>query len=96
MEQMTTLSEVLNNLKAEGYTQDFNLNPEAVRQHPENFIVDQHYRFEGESNPDDEAVVYAISSLSGDVKGVLVDGYGTSSNEATEDLVKPLKERNSL
>lgn len=96
MEQMTTLSEVLNKLKTEGYTEDFNVNPEPVKSNPDGFVVDRHYRFEGESNPDDEAVVYAISSQTGDVKGVLVDGYGTLSDEATENLVKNLKERNGL
>ncbi len=96
MNQMTTLSEVLNKLRTEGYTEDFNINPGLIKLNPEEFVVDRHFRFEGESNPDDEAVVYAISSLKGDVKGVLVDGYGTSSDDATEDLVKPLKERNNL
>ena len=96
MDQMTTLSEILNKLQAEGYTEDFNTKPDTINADPGNFVIDHHYRFEGESNPDDEAVVYAISSLNNEIKGVLVDGYGTSSDDATEDVVKNLKERKNL
>ena len=100
MEPMTTLSEILNKLKKEGYTEDFNRvesGPEGpghlIRQHPEAFVIDRHYRFEGNSNPDDEAVVYAISSHKFQVKGVLVNGYGVSSDAATDALLNVLKVR---
>ena len=100
MEPMTTLSEVLNSLKKEGYTEDFNRlesHPEGpghlIRRHPEAFVVDRHYRFEGNSNPDDEAVVYAISSPEFQVKGVLVNGYGISGDAATDALLTALKAR---
>jgi len=46
-----------------------------LRLNPEDFIIDKHYRFEGISDPDDEAVVYAISSLKQNLKGVLLNGY---------------------
>lgn len=83
MNPMTTLSEVLNELKSRGYTEDFNLqehcltcNSNALQVHPEDFKVDKHYRFEGMSDPGDSAIVYAISSDKHNLKGVLVDGYG--------------------
>ena len=41
------------------------------------------YRFEGVSNPDEEAIVYAISSAKFDIKGILVNGYGISADEAS-------------
>jgi hypothetical protein len=50
MEQMTTLSEIINKLKNEGYTEDFNLNGDSisagteVKLHPEHFVVDRHFR----------------------------------------------------
>ena len=95
---MTTLSEILNKLKKEGYTEDFNRVESGsegpghlIRRHPEAFVVDQHYRFEGNSNPDDEAVVYAISSRKFQVKGVLVNGYGIASDAATDALLNVLK-----
>ncbi len=97
---MTTLSEILNRLKAEGYTEDFNLEDahltgkrSAIRLTPEEFVIDQHFRFEGNSDPDDEAVVYAISSVRFNLKGALVNGYGINSNAASDELIKALHEK---
>ncbi|MDQ2793623.1 MAG: phosphoribosylpyrophosphate synthetase [Bacteroidota bacterium] len=96
---MTTVSEVLNHLKAEGYTVDFNLQDNclichgnAMKLSPDEFQVDRHYRFEGQSDPGDEAVVYAISSTKHAVKGTLVNGYGISSEAMGADMVKALRE----
>ena len=100
MDTMTTVSEVLNKLKKEGYTVDFNLNDNclichgnALQIYPTEFVVDEHYRFEGISDPGDEAVVYAISSPKHKVKGTLVNGYGVYSERVADDMVKALKEK---
>ncbi|MEX2336013.1 MAG: cupin domain-containing protein [Fulvivirga sp.] len=99
MDTMTTVSEVLNKLKKEGYTVDFNLNNNCLICHgnslqiyPDEFVVDRHFRFEGISDPADEAVVYAISSAKHNVKGALVNGYGIYSEEMADDMIKALKE----
>jgi hypothetical protein len=93
-----TLSETINGLKKEGYTLDFNICEESVACHqtnlilsPEDFEIDKVYRFEGESNPDDQSILYAISSPKFEVKGVLVNGYGISSDDVTNALIKKLK-----
>jgi len=103
MDTMTTVSEVLNHLKAKGYTVDFNLSDNclvsqsnSLKIHPEEFVVDKHYRFEGMSDPADEAIVYAISSSKHDVKGTLVDGYGISSEKLTNDMVQALSVKEPL
>ena len=100
MKPMTTLSEVLNNLREEGYTTDFNLAANCLvcghnmlEIHPDDFIVDRHFRFEGMSDPDDEAVVYAISSEKHGLKGVVVNGYGLYSDHATNEMMKKLDEK---
>nr|WP_184549318.1 phosphoribosylpyrophosphate synthetase [Mucilaginibacter sp. FT3.2] len=100
MNTMTTLSEVLNHLQKEGYTTDFNLKDDCLecarndlKIHPEEFVVDKHYRFEGPSDPADAAIVYAISSIKHNIKGILVNGYGTSSDHLTENLINALKEK---
>ncbi len=97
MDTMTTVSEVLNNLKKEGYTEDFNLdnnclicNGNWLQIRPDEFVVDKHYRFEGISDPGDEAVVYAISSVKHNIKGILVNGYGISSDKIADDMIKAL------
>lgn len=97
MTPMTTLSEVLNKLKNEGYTVDFNLKENclvcqgnALEVDPEDFVVDRHFRFEGQSDPGDEAIVYAISSVKHDVKGTLVNGYGIYSDSLSDKMIKAL------
>ncbi|MDQ6843566.1 MAG: cupin domain-containing protein, partial [Bacteroidota bacterium] len=49
------------------------------------------YRFEGASDPEDQSVLYAISSVKGDMKGVLVNGYGISADAATDAIIARLK-----
>ncbi|HEK20719.1 phosphoribosylpyrophosphate synthetase [Mucilaginibacter sp. 44-25] len=100
MTPMTTVSEVINNLREKGYTEDFNLHENCLRcagnqlqLHPEDFVVDKHYRFEGDSNPDDEAIVYAISSDKYNMKGVLVNGYGISADPVADEMIKALAEK---
>jgi iron-sulfur cluster repair protein YtfE (RIC family) len=97
-----TLSQTVDGLKAEGYTMDFNINQECLACHktntvlsPDEFEIDAVYRFEGESDPDDEAVVYAISSSKYDVKGTLVNAYGTYSDEASDALVQKLHQQHT-
>jgi hypothetical protein len=43
---------------------------------PEDLTIVEHHRFEGESDPDDMAIVYAIESRDG-TRGVLVDAFGS-------------------
>ena len=99
MATMTTVSEVLNALKKQGYTADFNLQGDSLvcpgkklQLFPDEFLLDKHYRFEGMSDPGDGAVVYAISSAKYDVKGTLVNGYGISSQAMGAEMVKALQE----
>ena len=81
-ESYGTLSQTMDGLKMEGYTMDFNIHEECIVCHQQNtvlsaddFEIDKVYRFEGESNPDDEAVLYAIETEDGR-KGSLIDAYG--------------------
>ncbi len=96
-ESYGTLSETINALKKEGYTIDFNIHQEHLVCHqadmklsPVDFEIDKVYRFEGESNPDDQSILYAISSPTFGTKGLLVNGYGISSEEITNTLIEKL------
>jgi nicotinamide mononucleotide (NMN) deamidase PncC len=62
---------------------------------PEEFVVDKHYRFEGNTDPGDEAVVYAISSEKHQVKGTLINAYGIYSDPVSDEMVKALKEKHT-
>jgi hypothetical protein len=96
-----TLSETLNDLRKEGYTEDFNLCTNRlecrngkIKVFADDFKVDKFYRFEGESNPSDSSILYAISSDRLGLKGVLVNAYGIYSEPLTDEMVERLKIRN--
>jgi hypothetical protein len=97
-ESYGTLSETIDGLKKDGYTLDFNVSQDAIvcpltdeKLSPQDFRIDKVYRFEGDTNPDDQSVLYAISSQKSDRKGVLVNGYGISADLATDELIKKLQ-----
>lgn len=92
-----TLSETINRLVKLGYTHDFNIQDECIVCNktnmvlsPEDFQIDNVYRFEGDSDPEYQSILYAISSTKFNVKGTLVNGYGPSSNETTNKLIEKL------
>jgi hypothetical protein len=98
MKQYTTLSETINDLKNQGYSEDFNLkqnclecrNGEYKILHNE-FRIDATYRFEGDTDPADESVVYAISSEKYKLKGTLVNGYGIYTESITDEMLRALQ-----
>ena len=89
-----TITEAVRELKQRGYTKDFNLKENCIvcndeKFHAEDFEIVEVYRFEGETDPADEAVVYAITSNKGD-RGVLVSGYGISADEMGAEMARKL------
>ncbi len=89
-----TVSEAVNGLKKRGFTLDFNLEENCLicdgeKFNVSNFEIVEFHRFEGDSDPSDEAVVYAIESRDGK-KGVLVNGYGISAETVGAEMVKKL------
>lgn len=96
-ESFGTLSETINGLFKLGYTHDFNIKEESIVSQstnialsPKDFQIDHVYRFEGDSDPEYQSILYAISSTKFDVKGTLVNGYGISAEETTTKLIEKL------
>ena len=95
---MDTVSETINALKKEGYIYDLKIAWNALEcteadlkiLHDE-FIIDKFYRFEGNSDPDDEATVYAISSPRHGIKGILVNGGGIYTDDVTDEILAALQ-----
>jgi hypothetical protein len=89
-----TVSEAVNKLKKRGFDLDFNLEENCLVCNEKKFDIDDFeitevYRFEGNTDPADEAVVYAIESKDG-LKGVLVSGYGISAEGMSAEMAKKL------
>ncbi len=91
----STVSEAIETLRKKGYVRDFNLAENCIvcdigKYSAAEFEIDEVYRYEGITDPADEAVVYGISSNTGE-KGVLVTGYGPSQDSMTDDILKKLR-----
>lgn len=89
-----TVTAAVNGLKARGYELDFNLEENCLvcrdkKFNAEDFEITEVYRFEGNSDPADEAVVYGVESNKRH-KGILVTGYGTSAEGVSAEMAKKL------
>jgi hypothetical protein len=94
-----TVTEAMIELKKLGYTIDFSiltdreclispLIPSVLS--PDDFEIDDFFRFEGNSDPGDGMIVYAISSKHDDIKGIVVNAYGMYSVNSSSAIVKKL------
>ena len=90
MYQYDSVAHAIDELRKKGYTQDFNLQENCLmcsgqKFNADDFEIREVVRFEGESDPADEAIVFGIESKSG-FKGIFVNGYGYSSEPMRDDL----------
>jgi hypothetical protein len=80
-----TVTEAIERLRRDGYDNDFSAVGGALRcgschcsMDPGSVTVDVAYRFEGESDPDDEAAVFGLTCRECNAKGIYVVAYGPS------------------
>jgi len=85
---MNTLTSCVNKVVKDGYTDSFKVTRQglysaAKDKHfsPEQVQVINFYRFEGQSDPADNAIMYVIETNDG-LKGTLIDAYGTYSDDS--------------
>jgi len=97
MKNYDTLSEAINDLQQRGYTYNSNLKPEClecasmkIELQPEDFKVDEIYRFAGMSSTDDNSILYSISSKNG-IKSLLVDAYVVYAENIYRAMRKKLR-----
>ena len=97
METYDTVVYALNGLKARGYTVNFNIAfdklmcaDNKICLNPDEFEIVEMYRFEGETNPADEDVVYAVESKDGSIKGVITSAFGMYADSASTAMLKKL------
>ena len=98
MQSYVTLFETMDDLRKQGYVEDFNLLQNCLecrngqfKVFADEFKVDNYYRFEGQSDPSDQAILYAISSDRHQLKGVLVNAYGIYSEPLTDEILEKLQ-----
>ena len=97
MEAYDTVTGALNGLKARGYITNFNIafdklicGEKKTCLNPGEFEIVEVHRFEGNSNPADEDVVYAVESITGNIKGVITSAFGLYADAASTEMIKKL------
>ena len=85
MENYKSLADAISDLRKRGYQTDFSAETFGLycgdldmRLDPEEFKVDEEYRFGGDAMHEEDTVVVAITSFNG-IKGILVDSYKSYS-----------------
>lgn len=96
---MTTMTGAMNKLQSDGYTENFIATEKGLEAPsseklyiPSEVKINNFYRFEGESDPADNAIVYAIETNDG-IKGMLVDSYGGAyANQQVSKFITEVEE----
>jgi hypothetical protein len=97
--EMTTLTSRTNSLVKEGFTENFVVKeagliaPSTDKLYvPKEVKIVSFYRFEGESDPADNAILYAVETTDG-TRGLLVDAYGGPYvNQKVGKFIKEVEE----
>lgn len=89
MYHYATVSKALEELKEKGFTVDFNIQVSRIINSPNDFVIEHIYRYEGETDPGDEATVFGIKSITGE-KGVFVAGLAADTDKSATMVLNDL------
>jgi len=96
--QMMTLSEGTNIAVKKGFTENFKVvgkglttDSESKFYSPEEVRIDNFFRFEGYSDPMDNAILYLIET-NDNVKGTLIDSYGAYADAKLSKFVREVED----
>ena len=91
--------DAINDLRRSGFSADWEFRDNALwdsvsgrRFRPGELTIVEHHRFEGASDPEDMAVVYAIESEDG-ARGIVVDAFGAYANPRLADFLEKIMAR---
>ena len=96
-----TVTDAVTDLRADGYTVDFSVadggmlrcNQCRSLHDPAEARVDRIARFEGDSDPGDEAIVFGLTCTDCGLRGTLVSAYGASVGRDEATVVTGLTSR---
>jgi hypothetical protein len=97
---MDTVSDAIRRLQAEGYTgnwfanaaHDLECDESGDVLDPTEVLIDHVLRFEGESDPGDESIVFALRTPSGD-RGIYSAPYGAATPPEDAAVIALLRHR---
>jgi hypothetical protein len=94
---METLREAIARLERRGFESAFRPLPDGRLEYehretldPESLVIDEVVRFEGESNPEDEAVLFALRTPDGRIRGTFTATYGPAMDAASVAVIERL------
>lgn len=94
---MNTLSSCVNKVVKDGYVDNFKVTPSGLFSYakekyyrPDQVTVINFYRFEGQSDPADNAILYVIETEDG-CKGTIIDAYGPYSDAKLTAFMKEVE-----
>jgi hypothetical protein len=97
-QEMATMVSCMNKLISEGFTENFIAHERGIEAPtkkklymPEDVRIVNFYRFEGESDPADNSILYVIETQDG-IRGTLVDAYGPYSNPKVSKFISEVEE----
>ena len=99
---MNTMTSVTNKVVKDGYTAQFKVTNQGLfsmsneqTYKPGEVKVINFYRFEGQSDPGDNSILYVLETSDG-LKGTLVDAYGAYADEKVNKFMAEVEEINKL
>lgn len=97
---MNTLTERVNKAIKRGFTDNFKVTKQGLcstsknrTYHPDEVRIVDFYRFEGESDPADNSIMYVIETEDG-TRGTLIDAYGAYADETVNRFMTEVEEMN--
>lgn len=100
MRNFNSLVDAINAYENEGYIEDFDLKEDFLscrnyeyKLYPDQFTIDEFYRFEDDSSADEQSIIYAISSETYKLKGLMISGHSIYSEPISEQMLLKLKFR---
>ena len=95
---MESMSGRIHQLQEEGYTENlvgkydhFECHVGEIKISPKEVTVDKIVRFENASDPDDTAILYAISVPGKSIKGLYIESYGRGQESVNREMLETLK-----
>lgn len=96
---MESLTDIINRLKTRGYVDSltpkndhFECESGKYKIYPQDISVDKVVRFENSSDPNDQAIVYAICAPKVGIRGIYVESYGIYQDDLSKEMEDRLKQ----
>ncbi len=91
--------EAIADLAKRGYTHNFAINENGqlvegkdIHLYPFEVELHEFHRFEGDTNPSDMSIVYAVKTKNG-MMGTVVDAFGVSGSEITSEFMNKVAQK---